>query len=63
MRRGIEIREAFVLTRLSAAHLRAVYEAVSPIVERIVVSTERVVADERANGGEVVRRRREGGNG
>jgi len=64
MRRGIEIREAFVPTRLSATYLRGAYEVVSPVVERIAVTTERVVGDEREDG--VVQReqrRRKGGNG
>jgi hypothetical protein len=61
MRRGIEIRESFVPTRLSATYLRGAYEVVSPVVERIVVTTERIVAGEREHDGAVQRRRRQGG--
>jgi len=39
MRRGLEIREAFSPTRLSSEYLRAVYEAVSPVIERLVVTS------------------------
>jgi hypothetical protein len=34
---GFEIREVFMPTRLSAMHLRAAYEVVSPESERTVV--------------------------
>jgi hypothetical protein len=49
MRRGLEIRMAFAPTRMSAVHLRAAYEVVSPVIERIVIvvdSAEQAVADE-----------------
>lgn len=39
MRRELEIRVAFVPTRLSVEHLRAVYEVVTPMTERVVVKT------------------------
>ena len=38
MRRGIEIRTAFSPTRMSATHLRAVYQVVSPAVERTIAA-------------------------
>jgi hypothetical protein len=47
MRRGIKIREAFAPTRLSAMHLRAAYEVISPVIERPVVAAERGAVDER----------------
>jgi hypothetical protein len=46
MRSGIEIRTAFAPTRMSAAHLRAAYELVSPVVERAVVEIAKQVAAE-----------------
>jgi hypothetical protein len=59
MRRAIEIRVAFVPTRLSAMHLRAAYAVVSPTAERtIVASQERVVDDEQGGAVEVARQRR-----
>jgi hypothetical protein len=39
MRRGIKIRVAFLPTRLSAEHLRAAYEVVTPVVERTIIPT------------------------
>lgn len=60
MRRGIEIRTAFAPTRMSAAHLHAAYELVSPGVER-TVAAQRVVADERDAGATLVRRQRKTG--
>ncbi len=58
MRRAIEIRVAFVPTRLSAMHLRAAYAVVSPTAERTVVaSEERVVDDEQDGAVEVARQR------
>jgi hypothetical protein len=59
MRRGIEIREAFAATRLSAAHLRAAYEVVSPVIERPVVAVERAAIDERER---IAVARRQGAN-
>ncbi len=38
MRRRFEIRVAFTATRLSAEHLRFVYETVTPIVGRSVTA-------------------------
>jgi hypothetical protein len=59
MRRGIEIREAFAPTRLSAIHLRAAYEVISPVIERPVVAAEREAVDERER---IVVPRRQGAN-
>ena len=47
MRRGLEIRVAFAPTRLSVEHLHAVYEMVTPVVERAVVHQRDEIADER----------------
>jgi hypothetical protein len=59
MRRGIEIRMAFAPTRMSATHLRVVYEVASPVVERtVVVGAERPVV---GNGDRLMVRRRQGG--
>jgi hypothetical protein len=60
MRRTIEIRQAFAPTRLSAAHLREVYNVVSPVVERTILRAEPVQAVERHAQHEKTRRR--GGN-
>jgi hypothetical protein len=60
MRRGLEIRVAFVPTRLSVEHLRAVYEVVTPMSERAVVKTGDVARDARDDGEAVAVRRRRG---
>jgi hypothetical protein len=44
MRRGLEIREAFRPTRLSAEHLRTAYEMATPMIERRIIRRD----DERA---------------
>ncbi len=50
---------AFAPTRMSATHLRAVYEVASPVVERtVVVGAERPVV---GNGDRLMVRRRQGG--
>jgi hypothetical protein len=46
MRRGMEIRVAFAPTRLSPEHLRAVYELVTPVIERSVVRRSEDVVEE-----------------
>jgi|HubBroStandDraft_4_1064222.scaffolds.fasta_scaffold18962_2 hypothetical protein len=53
------IRVAFSPTRLSADHLRAVYEVVTPIIERVVTREEGVATckRERRVGDVAVRRR------
>jgi hypothetical protein len=56
---GFEIREVFMPTRLSAMHLRAAYEVVSPESERTVVGAERAVDDEHSDVA-IVRRARGG---
>jgi hypothetical protein len=59
MRRGFEIRVAFSATRLSAEHLRAAYEVVTPMIERIVAMEDNAtVARQRDEEG--LRRRRRG---
>ena len=58
MRRGLEIRVAFAPTRLSAEHLHAVYEMVTPIVDRAVVRQSEKVADERDLRAELALRKR-----
>jgi hypothetical protein len=58
MRRGIEIRMAFAPTRMSATHLRAVYEVVSPVVERTVAAGAEPVVGHRER---LMVRRRQGG--
>jgi hypothetical protein len=50
MRRAIEIRVAFVPTRLSAMQLRAAYAVVSPTAERTVVAREERVVDDEQDG-------------
>ena len=40
MRRRFEIRVAFSATRLSAEHLRAAYEVVTPIVRRAIATKQ-----------------------
>ncbi|HEY3961684.1 MAG TPA: hypothetical protein VGL84_04105 [Gaiellaceae bacterium] len=64
MRRGIEIRVAFVPTRLSATYLRAAYAVVRPVVEcAVVAGVQREVAEEHEGAAPVARRRRkEGGS-
>lgn len=58
MRRALEIRVAFAPTRLAAEHLRAVYEMVTPVVDRAVVREREDVADERDLGADLARRKR-----
>jgi hypothetical protein len=59
MRSGIEIRTAFAPTRMSAAHLRAAYELVSPVVERTVVEiAQQLAADEHEVGSRGRQRKR-----
>ena len=58
MRRGLEIRVAFAPTRLSAEHLRAVYEMVTPVVNRAVVRESENVVYERDLGAELAARKR-----
>jgi hypothetical protein len=58
MRRGLEIRVAFVPTRLSVEHLRAVYEVVTPMTERTVVKESDVVRDGEEEQNVSLRRRR-----
>lgn len=61
MRRGLKIRVAFSPTRLSADHLRTVYEVVTPMIERIVIREEDVVATrKRERSDEVAPRQRRG---
>lgn len=50
MRRGLEIRVAFAPTRLAPEHLRAVYEMVTPIVDRAVIRPNEDIAEERVLG-------------
>lgn len=60
MRRGMEIRMAFAPTRLSPEHLRAVYEIVTPVIERSVVRrSEDAVEERNLEAVEVVQRKRE----
>jgi hypothetical protein len=40
MRRRLDIRVTFAPTRLSAEHLRVVYDVVTPLVERRVVTDD-----------------------
>jgi hypothetical protein len=47
MRRGLVIRVAFSPTRLSADHLRAAYEVVTPVIERVVIGEEDVATRKR----------------
>jgi hypothetical protein len=61
MRRGLEIREAFAPTRLSATHLRTAYELVSPVIERPAAAAEPTADKQRVIAGER-RRRSAGGN-
>jgi hypothetical protein len=58
MRRGLEIRVAFAPTRLSAEHLRAVYEMVTPVVDREIVRCSDV--DGERGPGAVIPQRRGG---
>jgi hypothetical protein len=58
MRRGLEIRLAFVPTRLSAEHLRAVYEMVTPVVDREIIRCSDV--DEEHGLGAVIPQRKGG---
>jgi hypothetical protein len=61
MRRGLEIRVAFSPTRLSAEHLRAVYEVVTPMIERVVIKEEDLVATRKhERGAEAAPRQRRG---
>lgn len=60
MRRGMEIRVAFAPTRLSPEHLRAVYEIVTPVIERSVVRrSEDVVEERNLDAIEIAQRKRE----
>jgi hypothetical protein len=60
MRWGMEIRVAFAPTRLSPEHLRAVYEIVTPVIERSVVRrSEDIVEEHDLDVVEVVQRKRE----
>ena len=63
MRRGFAIRVAFSPTRLSAEHLRDVYEVVTPVIERVAVDAEEDVgvATRRRTRGEDVAPRQRGG--
>jgi len=60
MRRGLEIRVSFAPMRLSAEHLRSVYEMVSPMIDRAVVREHADVIDEseRLDGRQQQRERR-----
>jgi len=60
LRRRLEIREAFSPTRLSAEHLRAAYEVVSPMIERAVMRENAHRERERKPGEEIVLRGRRG---
>jgi len=59
MRRGLEIRVAFAPTRLSVEHLRAVYEMVTPVIDRVVVRRGAAVDEERDLDSEIVQQKRE----
>ena len=60
MRRGMEIRVAFAPTRLSPEHLRAVYEMVTPVVDRSVLRRSDDVVEERnLDAIEIAQRKRE----
>ncbi len=59
MRRGLEIRVAFAPTRLSVEHLRAVYEMVTPVIDRAVVRRGAVIDEECDRNAETAQRRRE----
>ncbi len=59
MRRGLEIRVAFSATRLSAEHLHAAYEVVTPMIERIVAMENNTPAA-RQRDDEGLRKRRRG---
>ena len=61
MRRGLKIRVAFSPTRLSADHLRAVYEVVTPMIERVVIREGDAVATRKRDRGDGVASRQRRG--